>query len=145
MPAGGYAMNIDGFKEKEVISSKSAAEICHAILKSENLIDQDKEHFWSIGLNARNKVQYVELVTLGLLNQTIIQPRELFRLAIIEDGVISLIIIHNHPSNSLEPSAEDKTKTRQLAEAGKILGIKLLDHLIIGKEGYYSFADKGLL
>ena len=138
-------MNIDGFKEKEVVSSQNVAEICYSILKKESAIDQDKEHFWSIGLNTQNKVKYVELVTLGLLNHVIIQPRELYRKAIKAKGVISIIITHNHPSGRLDPSPEDKTKTKQLAEAGKILGIQLLDHLIIGEKGFYSFADSGLL
>ncbi len=87
----------------------------------------------------------MELVTLGLLNHVIIQPRELFRKAIKSKGVISIIITHNHPSGRLDPSPEDKAKTKQLVEAGRILGIQLLDHLIIGEKGFYSFADSGLL
>lgn len=138
-------MYIKGFKEREVTNSKNAAEIFYSILKKESAVDRDKEHFWSIGLNSQNKVKYVELVTLGLLNQVIIQARELYRRAIKDGGVISLIITHNHPSGCLEPSPEDKTKTKELADAGKIIGIQLLDHLIIGENGYYSFADKGLL
>ena len=141
----GNAMHIKGFKECEVNSSKNVAEICYSILKKESAVDRDKEHFWSIGLDSQNKVKYVELVTLGLLNQVIIQARELYRGAIKEGGVLSLIITHNHPSGCLEPSPEDKAKTKELADAGKIIGIQLLDHLIIGKEGYYSFADEGLL
>ena len=135
-------MIIDGFKEREVSSSNSAADICYQILKNECAVDRDKEHMWSIGLNTQNKVKYVELVTLGLLNQTIISPRELFRRAI-RKGVLSVIICHNHPSGNTKASPEDKKKTSELAEAGKIIGIQLLDHIIIGKSGHYSFSDDG--
>lgn len=137
-------MNVVGFEMREVTCSSNAAEICYLILKKESLVDRDKEHFWSIGLNGRNKIRYVELVTLGLLDQTIIAPRELFRLAI-REGVLSVIVCHNHPSGSLEASPQDRKRTKELAEAGKIIGIKLLDHVIIAKSGHYSFSDEGLI
>jgi len=142
---GVMLVNIKGYKKKEITCSNNVAEICSSILRTENEIDQGKEHFWSIGLNTRNKIKYVELVTLGLLNQTIAHPREVFRMAIME-GVASLIVCHNHPSGSIEASPEDKKKTSELEQAGKIIGIILLDHVIIGENGkHYSFSDGGLL
>ena len=135
-------MLIEEFKEQYVKCSDSVADICYAILKTESEIDQDKEHFWSIGLDASNKVKYIELVSLGILNQAITAPREVFRLAIVQ-GVLSLIACHNHPSGSLQPSSEDRKFTGQLHRAGEIIGIKLLDHVIIGKSGHYSFSDEG--
>ena len=138
-------MNIRGYKKKEITCSTNVAEICASILRAENEVDQSKEHLWSIGLNTRNKIKYVELVTLGLLNNTIVHPREVFRMAIME-GVASLIVCHNHPSGSIEASPEDKKKTSELEQAGKIIGITLLDHVIIGGNGkHYSFLDGGLL
>ena len=137
-------MLIKEVKGQYVKCSDSVASICYAILKSESTIDQDKEHFWSIGLDASNKVKYVELVCLGILNQAVTAPREIFRLAIME-GVLSLIVCHNHPSGSLQPSPEDRRFTSQIEKAGNIIGIKLLDHVIIGKEGHYSFSDEGVL
>jgi len=81
-------------------------------------------------------------VSLGILNQAITAPREVFRFAITQ-SVLSLIICHNHPSGSLQPSPEDRKFTSNLEKAGEIIGIKLLDHVIIGKNGHYSFSDEG--
>jgi len=138
-------MNIRGYSKKSITSSKAVAEICTSILNTECDIDRNKEHFWSIGLNSALKIQYVELVTLGLLNQTIIHSRELYRMAILK-GVASIIVCHNHPSGTIKPSPEDKRKTSELMNAGKIIGIQLLDHVIIGTDDtYYSFSDEGIL
>jgi len=135
-------MLIEEFKETKVTCSKSVADICYAILKTENEIDQNKEHFWSFGLDVSNKIKYVELVSLGILNQTIVAPREVFRQAI-REGIYSIIVCHNHPSDSLKPSVEDRKFTDKLCKAGEIVGIKLLDHVIIGTNGHYSFSDEG--
>ena len=138
-------MNIRGYTRKKITCSKAVAEICSAILNTECEIDRNKEHFWSIGLNSANKIKYVELVTLGLLNQTIIHARELYRMAILK-GVASIIACHNHPSGTIKPSHEDKQKTSELIKAGKIIGIQLFDHVIIGeKDTYFSFSDEGIL
>jgi len=138
----GVCMLIEEFKEQYVSCSKSVADICYAIIKTESVIDKDKEHFWSIGLDTSNKIKYVDLVSLGILNQAISAPREVYRQAIMQ-GINSLIICHNHPSGSLEPSPEDRKFTGQLYRAGEIIGIKLLDHVIIGTSGHYSFSDSG--
>jgi len=135
-------MLIKEVKNQIVESSHTVADICYAVLKHESDIDRDKEHFWSIGLDASNKVKYLELVSLGILNQAITAPREVFRFAITQ-SVLSLIICHNHPSGSLQPSPEDRKFTSNLEKAGEIIGIKLLDHVIIGKNGHYSFSDEG--
>ena len=142
---GEFSMNIRGYKQKEITCSDAVAKICSAILKAECITDQNKEHFWSIGLNSANRIKYVELVTLGLLNQTIVHARELFRMAIME-SVASIIVCHNHPSGEVKASIEDKKKTTELIQAGKIIGIQLLDHVIIGgKDTYFSFSDEGIL
>ena len=127
-----------------VNNPKNVAEVLQKILKTENLIDQDKEHFWVIGLNTRNVVKYLELVSLGTLDANLVHPREVFRFAVMK-AVASVIVAHYHPSGGTEPSADDLAITRRLEEAGKILGIEILDHLIITKNTYYSFKDKGLI
>lgn len=137
-------MLIEEFKESYIKSSDSAAEICYAILKTESEVDQAKEHLWVIALDTSLKIKYVELVSLGILNQAVAAPREVFRMAIMQ-AVHSVIACHNHPSGSLEPSPEDRRFTEQLRKTGEIIGIQLLDHVIIGTEGHYSFSDQGVL
>ena len=103
--------------------------------------DRDKEHFWSIGLDTKMVVKYVEVVTIGTLDASLVHPREVFRFAIMQ-GVSSLIIAHNHPSGNIQPSSQDRAVTKALANAGKILGVHLHDHLIIGLNGKrFSFAE----
>jgi len=125
-------------KTKESIKKPSDVfDIISAILNAEEESDQMKEHLWAIGLNSRNMIQYVELVSLGTINESLIHPREVFRSAIIK-GAVSLIIAHNHPSEECAPSEEDITITKRLKEAGKIIGISLLDHVIVGGKNYQS-------
>jgi len=103
--------------------------------------DRDKEHFWSIGLDTKMVVKYVEVVTIGTLDASLVHPREVYRFAIMQ-GVSSLIIAHNHPSGNIQPSVQDRAVTQALANAGKILGVHLHDHLIIGLNGKrFSFAE----
>ncbi|MFH2033070.1 MAG: JAB domain-containing protein [Bacteroidota bacterium] len=137
-------MIIKEFSKRQINSSRDVAELCSKILRAEESFDQDKEHFWGIGLDSQNKIKYLELITLGLLNQGMAHARELFRLAIMTP-VVSVIICHNHPAGNVAPSPEDKEITRKIVEAGKIIGIQLLDHVIIGKSGHYSFSDDGLI
>ena len=103
--------------------------------------NQDKEFFIVFGLDTQNKVIYREVVTIGGLNSTIIEPRGVFKKAIMM-SCNSLILAHNHPSQELEPSKEDITTTKKLKQGGEILGIKILDHLIFNKETYKSFIDE---
>jgi DNA repair protein RadC len=129
---------------KEITNPQDIAEILKKILKSEDPIDQDKEHFWSIGLNNRNQIVYIELVSLGTLNSSLVHPRETFRLAIMK-GVASIMVAHNHPSGDTTPSMEDILLTKRLNEAGKIIGIDLIDHIIISKTSFISFKEKKLI
>ncbi len=129
----------------KVSGSEALAEIAKQILESEHRFDQEKEHFIAVGLNTKNHIQFVDLVTLGTLDASLVHPRETFRRAVAE-GVNSVAIIHNHPSGDPTPSTEDRQVTERLIEAGKILGIEVLDHVIVGnktgkhcslKEEYY--------
>lgn len=122
------------------------ATILHTVLDSESELDRDKEHFWLIGLNSRNVIQFIELVSLGTLNASLVHPREVYRVAIVKNSA-SLILAHNHPSGEFEPSDDDVELTKRLSEAGRILGIEVLDHVVIGnkEEGFTSFKQRGLL
>ncbi len=122
-------------------SNQKVADALRTWLAAQNIVDQDKEHFWAIGLDIKLKVKYIEVVTMGTLDASLVHPREVFRFAIM-NGVSSIIVGHNHPSGDVYPSSEDRTVTKRLAEAGRLLGIPLHDHLIIGEgEEFYSFAQ----
>lgn len=103
-----------------------------------------QEHFLCISLNGANEVIGNRVVTIGLLNSSQIHPREVFA-DVISDRACSVILAHNHPSGTLKPSADDIAVTRQMIEAGEILGISVLDHIIITKNGYLSFKETGLI
>lgn len=104
----------------------------------------DRECIWALHLNNQNKVIEKELVAMGTGNAAMIAGRDLYRRAIIE-GTTSIIMIHNHPGGDPAPSESDKDICSRLREAGKLLGIKLLDFMVIAAGGYYSFADEGAL
>jgi DNA repair protein RadC len=131
-------------RKKSITKPEDVAKILQDILKVEDKYDQDKEHFWVLGLNSRNVLQYLELVSLGSLNASLVHPREVFRLSV-HKAVASLIVAHNHPSGETEPSREDLEITKRLKEAGKILGIEVLDHIIITRTEYISFTEKNLI
>jgi len=138
-------MKIDGFENQRVTTPIKVIRIFQAILELENKIDQDKEHFWTIGLNQRNVIKYIELVSLGTLNASLVHPREVFRMAIFE-GIGSLIIVHNHPSGDPEPSEDDLTIIQRLKQAGEIIGIKIIDSIILTNAGKsFSWQVKKLL
>jgi DNA repair protein RadC len=99
-----------------------------------------QEHFVVLTLDGHHQVIQKHIVTIGLANQSQIHPRETFRPAIM-DSAVSIIIAHNHPSGHLEPSQADLAATKKLSEAGKILGIPVIDHLIIGKGQVYSIRE----
>jgi len=103
-----------------------------------------QEAFLVITLSGAHEVIAVHIVTIGLVNKTIIHPREIF-IRVIKDNAFSIIIVHNHPSGNCKPSAEDDEITKNIKEAGELLGINLLDHLIITKNEFYSFRKSGKL
>ena len=99
-----------------------------------------KEHFLVLTLNGNHTVIRATIISIGLANRTIVHPREVF-IPAIKDNACAVIIAHNHPSGNLDPSREDKDITTRLCQAGEILGIPILDHVIISKKGYYSFME----
>jgi DNA repair protein RadC len=102
-----------------------------------------KEHFISLHLDGKNRIVCFDRVSIGSLNQSIVSPRELFKTACIASSA-GLILAHNHPTGDPTPSREDLDITRRIVEAGDLLGIKVLDHVIIG-DSYLSFVEQGLL
>ncbi len=108
------------------------------------MLDLDHEEFWVIFLNRRNEVIKCELVSSGGVNGTVADQKLIFKKAL-ELLASNIIVAHNHPSGSLEPSQQDIHLTKKIKEAGRLLDIPLLDHLIFTDAGYYSFADKSML
>src|SRR5689334_6137579 len=106
--------------------------------------DEVRERFVVFWLNSANRVHGFEIITEGTLNSSLVHPREVFRGAIVSTSA-SIIIAHNHPSGNPEPSTEDLQITRQIAEASRVVGIPVHDHIIFADGTYTSFAERGLL
>jgi DNA repair protein RadC len=111
--------------------------------KCKNFRKAKKEHFYVFFLDTQNRILGKETVSIGTLNTSLIHPRECFRTAILKNSA-SVIFVHNHPSGGLEPSAEDLTVTKRLVDAGKLLGIHVLDHVIVTTDSYTSFKERHL-
>ena len=110
----------------------------------ENVKFREVEYFLCVTLNGNHKVIGTHVVSQGLVNHTLVHPREVFRPAIM-DNATAIIIAHNHPSGSLEPGADDKDVTRRMKQAGDIIGVNVLDHLIVGPSvGYFSFLEANI-
>jgi len=126
----------------QVDGAAGVAKVFQDILALEDKIEQDKEHYYVMHLNIRSQVMMVELVTVGTVSSSLVHPRETFRRAVMA-GSTSIIIAHNHPSGDVEPSDEDTKVTKLIFEAGNLLGITMLDHLIFTKDNYFSFKNNG--
>lgn len=110
----------------------------------QNYADRKQEHFICVSINGANEVIKSRVVSVGLVNKTHVHPREVFADPI-TDRASAIIVAHNHPVGELTPSTEDKEITEQLKSAGVILGIRLLDHIIFNRKGYFSFLESGEL
>lgn len=106
--------------------------------------DHKKEYFVAFFLDVRNQVIKREIISMGSLNASIVHPREVFEPAI-RSFASQIIISHNHPSDEVVPSGEDILLTKRLVDAGKIIGIGIIDHVIVGKSGYLSMKEKGMI
>jgi DNA repair protein RadC len=128
--------------KRQITQPTDVALVFQDLLMLEDKIDQDKEHFYVMHVNARQQVNLVELVGIGTLNHTDVHPRETYRRAVIE-GSYSIVVAHNHPTGDVTPSAADIQTTRKLHNAGKILNIPLLDHIIFSAtdRSFFSFKD----
>lgn len=104
--------------------------------------DEQREHFMVLYLNARNQINEEEIVSIGSLSQCVVHPREVFRKAV-ETGSASVVLIHNHPSGDVSPSQDDRNLTDRLVQAGEIVGVTVLDHIIVGSDDFLSFKERG--
>jgi len=128
------------YKKKEVIlKSKDIADFLHAKL-------QHKKHevFAVIFLNMANKINHYEVISEGGIAGTVADPRIILKKALAHDAT-SIILCHNHPSGSIKPSRADEEITKRIRDAAMLLDIKVLDHIIVSEEGYFSFADEGII
>jgi DNA repair protein RadC len=126
--------------EKPIVkSSLDIAQYLKAVLK-----DFTYEVFAVLFLNRANKINHFEIISRGGITGTVADPRMILKKAL-ENDAVSLVLSHNHPSGSLKPSRADEELTLKIKEAAKYFDIKILDHIIVSEEGYYSFADEGLL
>lgn len=126
--------------QKPVVTNSSAvARYLQSLLK-----DYDQEVFLVLYLNRANKINHSEIISKGGMTGTVADPRIILRKALEEDAV-SIILCHNHPSGSLKPSKADETLTHKIREAARYFDIAVTDHIIVSNEGYFSFADEGLL
>ena len=105
---------------------------------------EEQEKLLALFLNSKNEVIKEKIIFMGTANQSIVHPRDIFKEAILNNA-IKIIIVHNHPSGNVTPSLEDKKFTQKLKEAGELLSIPILDHIIIGNNTYFSFLEQNLL
>ena len=129
---------------KHINHPSDVYEIMQRILQRENKIDKEKEHFWIVGMNWAGYILYIELISLGGVRNTVVEPMNVYRVAVMKSAT-RVIGVHNHPSGNLEPSEEDKDITDRLIQVGKILNIEFDDHLIISPTSYISFRTMGLM
>ena len=118
--------------------------IMKSVLLRDNKIDQEKEHFWIVGMNLAGYILYIELIALGSYKSVDIEPMNVFRVAVMKNAS-RVIAVHNHPSGRLSPSVTDKDITDRLIQVGRILNIEFVDHLIISPLSYTSFRSIGLM
>lgn len=129
-----------GIHEKAVIrTSSDIARFLRAILK-----DFSYEIFIAVYLNKANKVLTHKIVSMGGLSETVADPRIILKTALEEDAT-GIVLCHNHPSGNLKPSFADEQLTQKIKQAAAVMNIKIMDHIIVSNEGYYSFADEGIL
>lgn len=128
----------------EVPVIKSPTEVYQAAKQLLALHEEPEEHFCILCLNVKNKIVGVHTISIGSLNASIVHPREVFKAALLNNAN-GIICLHNHPSGDPEPSRDDIETTRRLVEAGEIMGINVLDHIIIGEQSYLSMKEKCLM
>ena len=126
-------------KKKKQDKIDSAKDIFN--LFEERLRSEKQEHFFTVLLNTKNYIIGIEKISIGILDASIIHPREIFKSAI-RNSASRIILVHNHPSGDPEPSEEDLEITNKLIESGELIGIEVLDHIIIGDDKYWSWLEK---
>lgn len=128
----------------KVLNGDDVYGIMQRILMRADKIDQNREHFWIVGLATNNRILFIELISLGSINATIAEPMDVFSFAL-QKRAAKVVLVHNHPNGELQPSDEDKDTTDNLIQAGRIVHTEVYDHLIITERSYLSFRETGLL
>jgi DNA repair protein RadC len=124
-----------------VKNSLDVVKVMVDILQSMNQADRNKECVWTVLLDARNNIRAIDLVYMGSVCGMPVKASEIYRVAV-TSGAVSMILVHNHPAGSTEPSNEDIAMTRKIFRAGKLLGVRLIDSIIITESGgFYSIMD----
>jgi len=136
----GKRINIefDNINQIKIKSAESVYNYYKNILK-----DKKQEYFYCIYLDTKNNIIKDKMLFKGTINESLVHPREVFKEAYLLSAS-SIICIHNHPSGNVNPSKNDELLTKQLIKCGQLLGIKVLDHIIIGNNSYFSFLEKGM-
>ncbi|WP_226668697.1 RadC family protein [Metabacillus litoralis] len=127
------------YKERSIRSPNDGYQLMKLFLE-----DKDREHFIVASLDTKNQPVSINVCHIGSLNASIVHPREVMKAAVLSNAA-SIIVGHNHPSGKTEPSKEDLEVTKRLKEAGKIIGIDVLDHIIVGDETFTSLKEKGYI
>jgi len=130
---------LQGEAQKKVTSSREAVALMQPLLG-----DLLHEEFWVIYLNRANAIIGKRQISMGGMSGTVADPRMIFKSAL-DEKAVSIILCHNHPSGNNQPSASDVQLTKNIAEAGKVLEITVLDHIIVTQHGFFSFADEGMI
>ncbi len=136
----GKRVHINTFANRDVIRNTKDA----GVLLQHRMRHLDREHFVVMMLTSSKAIIGVETISIGTLNNSLVHPREVFKQAI-RNSASTVILAHNHPSGDCTPSGEDIRITKRLVEAGKIIGIEVIDHVIVGEDSYYSFCENGLI
>jgi DNA repair protein RadC len=139
MELGRRKKDLDRKKRVKITSSNMVFEEMRPYLS-----DLSHEEFYAISLNRANEVMKIRQISIGGFSGTIADGKVIFKFAL-EDGAHALILVHNHPSGQMSPSEADKILTRKMVEFGKFIDLPILDHLIFCENGYFSFADQGLI
>lgn len=117
-------------------------ELMKKIYEVNSELDRDREQLYLIGMDTRNNTKFIELISLGTIDETLVSTREVYRTALYHN-VNAIILVHNHPSGECTPSDADIIATERIAEAGKIIGITLMDHIIYTEKDFYSMKGSG--
>ena len=143
-------LSIEAKYRKEVVREDAPAWVSKRFTSASQVFEmfhdlqmEAKEHFIALHMDGKNRISCLDRVSVGSLNQSIVHPREVFKTALLSSAA-AILLLHNHPTGDPTPSREDLEITRRIKEAGELLGIRVLDHIIIG-DSYLSFVEQGLL
>lgn len=130
--------------KKAISHPAQLADLMFEVYKNNTELESYREQLYLIGLNTRNVILFVELISMGTINETLISSREIFKTALIKNAV-GIVIVHNHPSGDAAPSTADIESTKKIVSAGKLLEIAVLDHIIISGNQYASLKQLNML